>query len=279
MFGVALDLSPGDFRALARDPRGPAVGLVCQFLLLPAAAWALAMVIAATPSMALGLILVAACPGGNVSNFLTQLAQGRTSVSVGMTAVSTVLAVVTTPLNLQFWGTRSTWTQPLLTDVALDPWSMLRSVTLLLLAPVVLGMTVAATAPNAAQRLQRAMKVLSSLFFVAVVGIAFANNLGIFVQGVRWVFVPVALLHATAFGLGYTAATVAGLDEASRRAVAFEVGIQNSGLGLVLIFSFFDGLGGMAVVAAWWGIWHIVAGFAAVGLFRWLAPLGPEPPG
>lgn len=269
MFGVALDLHPRDFLALARDPRGPAVGLLCQFVLLPALACPLALAIASSPSMALGMMLVAACPGGNVSNFLTLLANGRVSVSVGMTAVSTLAAIVSTPFNLAFWGTRSEYTAALVRDVALDPLDMFQSVAVLLLVPVVLGMFTSEVAPGLANRLRKPMKALSILFFGIVVAAAFASNIGIFLQGVRLVFLPVLLLHALAFGLGYGASALARLDEASRRAVAFEVGIQNSGLGLVLIFSFFEGLGGMAVVAAWWGIWHILAGFAAVGFFRW----------
>jgi BASS family bile acid:Na+ symporter len=269
MFGVALDLKVDDFRSLARDPRGPVVGLICQFLILPALACPLALAVAASPSMALGLMLVAACPGGNVSNFLTQLSGGKLSVSVGMTAVSTLAAVVVTPLNLTFWGTRSASTAALVREVALDPVDMLGSVAVLLLVPVALGMATVRFAPEAARQLKRVMTVLSTVFFAIVVAVAFANNLDIFLQGVKLVFLPVLLLHALAFGLGYGASWGAGLDEPSRRAVAFEVGIQNSGLGLVLIFSFFDGLGGMAVVAAWWGIWHVVAGFAAVAVFRW----------
>lgn len=269
MFGVALDLSPRDFTALARDPRGPLVGLLCQFLLLPALAWPLALLVSPSPSIALGLMLVAACPGGNVSNFLTQLAGGKVSVSVGMTAVSTLLAVVFTPLNLTFWGTRSAWTAQLVRDVALDPLQMLQSVAMLLVVPVALGMALASAKPGLALRLRRPMSVLSALFFAVVVLAAFWSNLSIFLQGVQLVFLPVLLLHALAFGLGYGASTLAGLDIPSRRAVAFETGIQNSGLGLVLIFSFFDGLGGMAVVAAWWGIWHVLAGFAAVAAFRY----------
>lgn len=269
MFGVALDLHPSDFQQLARDPRAPLVGLVCQFLILPALACGLALTISSSPSMALGLMLVAACPGGNVSNFLTQLSGGKLSVSVGMTAVSTLLAVISTPFNISFWGTRSDYTASLVRSVALDPLDMLKSVAVLLLLPVALGMTVAHLAPKPTQRLSGAMKALSSVFFAIVVAVAVVNNLDIFAEGVRWVFLPVAALHAVAFSLGYGASWLTGLEEGSRRAVAFEVGIQNSGLGLVLVFSFFDGLGGMAVVAAWWGIWHILAGFAAVAFFRW----------
>ncbi len=269
MFGVALDLSVDDFRQLARDPRAPVVGLVCQFLILPAITFPLAIAIAPTPSMALGMMLVAACPGGNVSNFLTQLANGRLTVSVGMTAVSTVAAVFTTPFNLAFWGSMHPSTAKLVTDVALDPFQMFQSVALLLLVPVALGMGCAAKFPGLAARLRVFMKGASILFFGVVVLAAFSNNFDIFLVAIGTVFLPVLVMNAIALLLGYFSGFVAKLEEDERRAVAFEVGIQNSGLGLVLVFSFFDGLGGMAVVAAWWGIWHILAGFSLASFFLW----------
>ena len=269
MFGVSLDLKAQDFVDLFRDPRAPAVGLLCQFVLLPAIACPLALAIAPTPSMALGLMLVAACPGGNVSNFLTQIGNGRLAVSVGMTAISTLAAVITTPFNLTFWGTRHPSTAALVQSVALDPIDLFQSVALLLLVPVALGMGFAWLRPTWAARLSRAMKGLSLVFFGFVVLGAFSANFGLFLQAIGVVFLPVALLNAVAIGLGYGAASLAGLTVPERRAVSFEVGIQNSGLGLVLVFSFFQGLGGMAIVAAWWGIWHILAGLFMVGLYRW----------
>lgn len=262
MFGVALDLTVRDFVALARDPRAPVVGLVCQFLLLPALAFPLAIAVAPTPSMALGMILVASCPGGNVSNVITQLAGGRVTVSVGMTAVSTLAAMFTTPFNLAFWGSLDPRTNALLTEVALDPTQVAGNVAMVLAVPCLVGMAVARWAPGVAAWLRRPMRVLSIVFFVAVVAAAFGSNFDAFLIAIGTVALPVALLNALALGLGYTAARLAGLPDGDRRAVAIEVGIQNSGLGLVLIFTFFDGLGGMAAVAAWWGIWHILAGLA-----------------
>ena len=262
MFGVALDLTVQDFVRLARDPRAPVIGLLCQFLLLPALTFPLAVMIAPTPSMALGMILVAACPGGNVSNVITQLAGGRVTVSVGMTAVSTVAAMVTTPFNLTFWGSLHPSTAALLTHVALDPLQVAVNVAAVLAVPCAVGMTTARFAPRLAQRLRRPMRIVSVVFFALVVAGAFIANFQPFVVAISTVAAPVAALNALALLLGWSTARLAGLPEPDRRAVAIEVGIQNSGLGLVLIFSFFEGLGGMAAVAAWWGIWHILAGLA-----------------
>jgi BASS family bile acid:Na+ symporter len=268
MYGVALELTPGDFRQLVRDPRGPLIGLLCQCVLLPAVAFPLAIWSSPLPSMALGLILVAACPGGALSNFLTSLARGRVSLSVGMSGVSTLLAVVTTPLNFAFWGSLHPSTAALMRDVSLDPLDMGRSVAVMLLVPVLLGMATTQWAPTVSARLQPWMRRASVVFFAGIVVVGFAMNFDTFVKGIGMTFVPVALVNAAAFALGWVGATLAGLPEAERRAVSIEVGIQNSGLALVLIFTYFDGLGGMAGVATWWGVWHLVAGFAVVGLFR-----------
>ncbi|MCB9780142.1 MAG: bile acid:sodium symporter family protein [Alphaproteobacteria bacterium] len=268
MFGVALDMKLSDFSALARAPLAPVVGLVCQFLLLPALTFVLAVNVAPTPSMALGMMLVAACPGGNVSNFFTSVAGGRVAVSVGMTAVSSLAAFVMTPLNLQLWGTRSDWTAPLVADFDLDPLKLGLQLMLLLVVPITIGMGVNHRLPTVAAKLRKPFKVGSLLFFVAFIAIAFAGNFDAFLVAIGTVFVPVALMNAMALLLGWSGARLVGLPSADRRAVAIEVGIQNSGLGLIIIFTFFGGLGGMAVVAAWWGIWHLVSGLCMAGAWR-----------
>jgi len=267
MFGVALDLSVDDFRRVARTPLGAGIGLATQFLLLPAATWVLTMMLDLRPSIALGMILVAACPGGNISNIITHLAGGNTALSIGMTAVSTAAAVVMTPLNITFWGNLNPQTATILRDVHLDPVSLLVTVFTILGIPLVAGMTVAARHPAFAARIRRPMKALSLVFFAAIVLLALHANWDAFLTYVGVVMGVVALHNATALALGYGAARAAGLPGRDARAVSIEVGIQNSGLGLTLIFTFFGGLGGMALVAAWWGVWHIVAGLTLAAIW------------
>jgi len=275
MFGVALDLSAKDFRELARRPIAPAVGLVAQFFVLPAVAFGLSRLLAPTPSIALGMILVASCPGGNVSNFITHFARGRTTTSVGMTAVSTLAAVVMTPLNFVFWGSLASDTKAMVSDVALDPVSMLGTIALLLGVPIFLGMMTAAHYPRVAARLRKPFQVASMLFFAAFVFAAFHANLDYFLRFIGLVFMPVLVMNAVALFTGWGAARAAALPAPDRRAVAIEVGIQNSGLALILAFDFLDGIGGIAVVAAWWGIWHILAGLS-LGAFWRRIPTGEE---
>jgi BASS family bile acid:Na+ symporter len=270
LFGVALDLRWADLRAVAQSPRGPLVGLAAQFLLLPAAAFGLAVSVSWGPSVELGLVLVAACPGGNISNFLTHLARGNTAMSVGMTLVSTALAMVATPVNLAVWGSLNPETAPLLRTVELDPLEMLGTVAVLLGIPLIAGMGLARMAPTVAARLRSPFKWLSLVFFAVFLVAAFGANYEHFLRHIGTVFVPVLLLNALALGLGWTVAWGAGLPSPDRRAIAIEVGIQNSGLGLILVFDFFHGLGGMAVVAAWWGIWHVVSGLTLAGFWATL---------
>ncbi|MDP2955846.1 MAG: bile acid:sodium symporter family protein [Longimicrobiales bacterium] len=269
MFGVALDLSVDDFRSLAHAPKGAAVGLTAQFVLLPAATWVLTMILDVRPSIALGMILVAACPGGNISNVLTHLAGGNTALSIGMTAVSTAVAVVMTPFNLMFWGRLNPDTAAILREVSLDPADLLLTVFVILGIPLVVGMLVAAKRPAFAARIRRPMKALSIVFFAAIVGLALRNNWDNFLNYVGVVMGVVALHNGTALGIGYAAAVALGLPARDARAVSIEVGIQNSGLGLTLIFTFFGGMGGMALVAAWWGVWHIVSGLTVASLWAW----------
>ena len=275
-FGVALDLRPRDFVRLVRQPAAPLIGMACQFLLLPALAFPLALWLAPTPSMALGMMLVAACPGGNVSNWLTKFARGRVEVSVGMTAISTVAAVVTTPLNLAFWGSLHPSTAGLLTEFSLSAADMAGTVALLLVVPVLAGMSVRQWLPRLADRARPVMTVLSLVFFVLIVGLAFSANFAAFTVAIRYVLLPVAVLNATALLLGYGGGRLFGRSEDECRALSIEVGIQNSGLGLVLIFGFFGGLGGMAIVAGWWGIWHILAGLTLATFWRRRPPASPE---
>ena len=260
MLGMALDLDVEDFRRLIRKPKPPAIGLIAQFLLLPALTFALTLLLNIRPSIALGMILVAACPGGNLSNVMTYLAGGNAPLSVGMTAVSTAAAIVMTPLNLSVWGRLNPDTEPILRSVSLSPFDLFVTIFVILGIPLIVGMLIARRFPNVAARVRGPFKVFSVVVFMGFVVIALANNWEHFVDYIGLVVFAVLLHNAIAFAIGNAAARAAGLDQRDQRAVTIEVGLQNSALALILIFDFFDGLGGMAVIAAWWGIWHIIAG-------------------
>ena len=268
MFGVALDLTPGDFRRLLETPRALLLGFFSQFIFLPAATFLLVLALRPQPGMALGMILVAACPGGNISNFITHRAGGNTALSVSLTAVATVCATIMTPFNLAFWGSLYAPAAPLLTETSVSPFAMAWTVAILLVFPLLLGMALNARHQAVAVRIRKPMRILSMLIFAAFIAGALAANWQHFLDYVSLVAGMVLLHNAIALGGGYGIGWLGGLDEYDRRAVSIETGIQNSGLGLILIFNFFGGLGGMAIVAAWWGVWHILSGFALAAWFN-----------
>ncbi len=267
MLGVALDLKLDDFKRIFVKPKAPAVGLAAQFILLPAFTFLLTLIIKPAPSIALGMILVAACPGGNLSNIITYLAKGNTAVSISMTAVSTLAAIVMTPLNLAIWGSLNPETAEILHRVSLSPFDVFFTIVVILGIPMALGMTVSRIFPGLADRVRRPFKIFSLVFFIIIVAGALGANWQNFLSYVNIVILAVFIHNLLALNIGWWSGKLLGLNERDSRAVSIEVGIQNSALGLVLVFNFFGGLGGMAILVAWWGIWHIIAGLTAAFIF------------
>lgn len=267
MLGVALELKIEDFKRIISSPKAPAIGLAAQFLLLPAFTFILVLIIRPFPSMALGMMLVAACPGGNLSNIITYLAKGNCAVSISMTAVSTIFAIFMTPLNVSFWGSMNSGTASILKQVSLNPIDVFITVFIILGIPMTIGMTIGHFMPDLATKVRRLFKIFSLIFFIVIVCGALGANWQNFIKYVGLVVFAVFLHNATALNIGYWSGKIAKLDERDCRAVSIEVGIQNSALGLVLVFNFFEGLGGMAILVAWWGIWHIIAGLVTAFIF------------
>lgn len=274
MFGVALELSPRDFARVVRAPKSVLVGLFCQFVLLPAATFVLVQVVRPPASVALGMFLVASCPGGNISNLIVYLAGGNTALSVGMTAVSGAAATVLTPLNFAFWAGLDSEASALLTKVAIEPTGILLSVAFLLGLPMAIGMWVGTRFPSVRAHARRPLRVICGLvFFGLVTSTVFTNAEHLTVALVPALFVVIAH-NALALSTAYLVGRAFSLPAGDLRAVCVEVGIQNSGLALGIIFSVFAGLGGMAMIALLWGIWHIVAG-SLLALFWSRRPLAP----
>jgi bile acid:Na+ symporter, BASS family len=260
MFGVALDLRVADFQRVLRAPLAPGIGLMCQFVLLPVIASLLVLALKPAPSMALGILLVAACPGGNVSNFFTSLGQGNAALSVSMSAISTLVSIVMTPFNFMFWGKLNPHTAEMLRSIQLEPADILMTVLTILVIPTLLGMLTAHYKPALAHRLLKPMQKLSIVFMLVFILGALAANFGYFLQYVGATFFIVFAVNGSGLLLGYWVSRLSRLTVRDARAVCFETGIQNSAFGLLLIFNFFGGLGGMALVAAWWGVWHLISG-------------------
>jgi BASS family bile acid:Na+ symporter len=213
------------------------------------------------------MILVAACPGGNLSNIVTYLARGNCAVSVSMTAVSTAAAILMTPLNITLWGSLNPSTAQILRKVSLSPFDVFVNIFIILGIPLMFGLAISHYFPSLVLKVRKPFKIVSLVFFLVIVAGALAANWQNFINYVGLVFFGVLIHNALALNLGYWSGRVWRLSEPDNRAVSIEVGIQNSGLGLVLVFNFFEGLGGMAIITAWWGIWHIIAGLTAAFIF------------
>ncbi|MGY6520566.1 MAG: bile acid:sodium symporter family protein [Mongoliitalea sp.] len=260
MFGVALDLKVQDFRYIGKNPKAFLAGILSQFLVLPFLTLVLVIIIQVPPSVALGMFLVAACPGGNVSNFMTHLAKGNTALSVSLTAFSTAFSIFLTPLNFALWASFYSPSADLLQSISLSYFEVFQTVALILGIPLMTGMYINSHYPIWATKATKILKPLSILIFAGFVIIAFTGNYNLFIQFIGLIFFWVLGHNFIALLAGFSLAKVFRLPLADTKTLTIETGIQNSGLALVLIFTYFDGLGGMAIIAAWWGIWHIISG-------------------
>ncbi len=260
MFGVALGISMDDFKRVLKDPKLILLGVFSQFIVLPFFTYLLILLVKPQPSIALGMIMVAACPGGNISNFMTHLAKGNTALSVSLTAFATFLAMFMTPFNFEFYGNLYSPTSEILKNIQVKPFELVKLVLLLLGVPLFLGMWLRSKNVLIAIKLSKILKPFSIILFVAIVFIAFVDNLDVFNNYINHVLILGISHNLMAIVLGFLIAKLFGLSFKNQKTLAIETGIQNSGLGLLLIFTFFNGLGGMAIMAAFWGIWHIISG-------------------
>lgn len=283
MYGVALGLKPQFFRGVFNRPRALFLGLACQWLIFPFATFLLCVLFHSfvPPIVAMGLILVASCPGGAVSNFMTSYAKGNAELSVLMSTVTTLGAPIFTPINYAIWGGLYTKYMDaaagnVLRTLQVPPTQIALTVIVIIGIPVLLGLITVKFAPNASARLKDIMRYLSIVVFLCVAGMMMSQNFILFKENIGYVFIIVLIHNLVGFGVGYAASTVGKTPVKDRRAVTLETGIQNSGLGLLLLFN--TGIfppeiakGGMAFVTAWWGVWHIISGLLLSTAFRFSA--------
>lgn len=261
MFGVSLEIKLAHFKELLHQKKAVLTGLFSQLVLLPFLTLLLVIVLPIPKGFALGMILVAACPGGNVSNFFTSLAQGNVALSVALTAASSLLAFVLTPLNFFIWASLAGLSSEV-KELHIDFSSLVINMSLILLLPLVAGMWVADRFAGMAEKIGKPIRLISILFLTGFIAVALMNNRLAFFNHFLDVFWIVLLHNGLALIASYYFSVSLKNSEATHRTVAIETAIQNSGLGLILIFTFFDGNASMALIAAWWGVWHLISGFA-----------------
>ena len=288
MFGIALGIDAKTLKNIFIKPKNLFTGLALQWFGLPIITFLLVMIFnpMLTPMVCLGMLLVASCPGGNISNFMSSFSKGNVELSVSMTAVSTVAAPVITPFNFWLWGNlylkfaslRGTLTIP---HLEIPFGEIFKTVFIILGIPIVLGMLFAHYFPKVTAKIQKPFSIFSIVVFIVMVLGMFIPNWQLFIKYITFIFIIVLIHNASAFTLGYTGASLMKLPRKDRRSITIEVGIQNSGLGLTLLLNpaIFNPeiwnnpatgvmYGGMLFVTAWWGIWHIVSGLTLASIFR-----------
>ncbi len=281
MFGVALGIKTQTFKDVFTSPKSVIVGVLLQWVALPAVTFAIALALSPwiTPMIALGMILVASCPGGNISNFITSLSRGNIELSVSMTALTTALAPVITPFNFFFWGSLYSQIISIKTHIprlVIPFFPMLEQILLLLGVPIVLGLIFSRYFPNATKKITKPAQIISILLFLGMVAVSFSQNFQIFLDNIFYVFFIVMLHNGSALATGYFGGRLAKLPVRDCRSMTVETGIQNSGLGLILLFNpaifppeiWHGHYGGMLFITAWWGIWHIISGLTVAYFFR-----------
>ena len=281
MFGVALGIKPKTFVDIFKKPQSIFLGVICQLILLPALTFLLTITFKnwISPMIALGMILVASCPGGNISNFITSLSRGNTELSVSLTAFNTAACIFSTPLNFSFWGKmylNFAEKRMLLPELEIPFWEIFKTIVILLGIPLVLGILCSQYLPKVSAKLKKPMQYLSVAFFILMVVLTFGNNIDAFMKCIKYIFLIVLVHNLLALGIGFGTGTIFKTPYKDRRTLTIETGIQNSGLGLVLLFNpaifapeiWHGQYGGMLFVTAWWGIWHIVSGLTVAFIFR-----------
>ena len=260
MFGIALNLTARDFKQLWLAPKPIIAGLISQFIALPLVTYFLVTWFNPPAGVGLGMIMVAACPGGNVSNFITQLAKGNTALSISLTALATAVAVLMTPLNFTLYASLWTPGSSFMQNVSVDVWSMAVLVGLLLGFPLGMGLWMRHSQPTRAKKLAFWINRGALLFFLGLIIAALLQNKAQIEAYSGLLFGYVFIHQGLAMATGYGMSRLFGLGVSNQKTLIIETGIQNSGLGLMLIFTFFNGLGSMALIAAFWGIWHLISG-------------------
>lgn len=258
MFGMGLTLKGEDFRVVFIRPRDVIIGCVAQFTVMPLLAFALSKLFALDEALMVGVILVGCCPGGTASNVITYLAKGDLALSVGMTAVSTLLAPLLTPLLVFLFAGRA---------VDVNVVGMLLSILWVVILPIALGLLVRHLWPAVSQHAADYLPAISSLAICVIVMIVIAANAGRLLSGGAVVVAVVVLHNVCGLGLGYLTGWMLGLDKAKCRAICIEVGMQNSGLATSLATIHFAALPMAAIPGAIFSVWHNISGAVLARIF------------
>ena len=268
VFSVALELRVEDFTRVAKTPRAVLCGLIPQFILLPVATWLATLVLDLPPNIEAAMILVAACPGGSLSNVVTHLGRGNTALSVSVSALASVIALFATPFNFSWMIASNPATAAWLRELAIDPSAIWISLLLLLAIPMALGLLFSHQFPALTARIRKPLGhfAVAALLLFIVAGLVKERQL--LTLGLLPTLLIVVMHNASGLFLGWITSVTLHVSEKDRRAVMIEGGMQNSGLALGIIGVQFNSDLGMVTLASLWGIWHIVSGLSLAWLWR-----------
>lgn len=268
MLSVAIGLKPGDFSFIRSHPRSLIVGSFAQLIALPLLTIVLIKLLEVNPALSLGMIIVACCPGGSMSNLITKLAGGDAAYSVALTMISSVFSAALLPLAILFWVSLHAPADALIDQVNIDRASFIIRTSLILLVPLATGVFIASKLPELASKLQKIFMPISVLLLMGIIISGLITNRAVLVE-YGLAVMPLMMLHnALAFAVGAGFGFLILKEQAKARALTIEVGIQNAGLGLIIIVSELGGYGEAAVMVGAWGIWHLIGGFVVAGIFR-----------
>ena len=267
MFGMGITLTFNDFSEVVKHPKSVIVGVVGQFVIMPAIAFALAKLFVLPTDLAIGVILVGACPGGTSSNVMTYLAKGNTALSVACTTISTLLAPLLTPII--FYVLASQW-------IDIDASAMFASVLKMVLFPIFLGLVIRALFKKQMAQISQTMPLVSVIAIVLILAAVVAGSKDKIIDSGLLIFGVVVLHNCLGYLVGFIAAKALRLNNYDSKAIAIEVGMQNSGLGAALATAHFNPIA--AVPSAVFSFWHNVSGPILANYFSTLKNQNDEDP-
>ena len=251
MFGMGLTLAPSDFKILGQHPKAVLIGVVAQFVIMPTTAYLLSSALNLPPEVAIGVVLVGACPGGTASNVMTFLARGNVALSVAVTSISTLLAPLLTPAVFFLFANQ--W-------IDVSATTMLVSIVQMVLLPIVLGVVAHTLFRNQSAAAIDVLPLISVLAIVLIIGAVVAGSRAQIIETGLLIFGVVVLHNAIGYALGFLAAKLFGLPYDAQKTLAIEVGMQNSGLGAALAKAHFAMMPLVAVPSAIFSVWHNISG-------------------
>ncbi len=251
MFGMGLTLKPNDLKIVFSRPRDVAVGVIAQFSIMPFLGYVLTVIFSLPTELAIGVILVGTCPGGTSSNVITYLSKGDTALSVGMTATTTLMAPVMTPLLTYIYAGQ---------NIDVDMMSMFLSILEVVAVPIALGFIINRFFGKFTAKAVDVLPLVSVVAITAIVASVVSANSARLTDAGLLILAVVVLHNVCGYLLGYGAAKLARMDTTRCRAVSIEVGMQNSGLASSLAAVHFAAYPLATVPGAVFSVWHNVSG-------------------